>query len=179
MFQRGCGLDAGNPRIYILSDHRHASWGGGSIMLGHFPVFLFLPLCWWLLDWGTNVRALGTLGSPTWMGGWPGAAFSAAGNSRSNKWRVFLHSRSLLTLPPVVSSALTRGHSCPCVLSPCLISAWVLMDSPGEVLTLCSCNGAERLACERNWSFFFFVSLWQFCGECCGCRLRCHRVGEV
>lgn len=129
VFQRECGQDTGNSRVYIQPDHRLAKWGGGFIMLHHFPVFLHLCLIrWLLLGAATDARAPCTLSSHTWLGGLglhllllKIIEVSSEGYSSTPG--------SLLDLCPIVSSTQgdTHGqsgshtcvptHSCACALS--------------------------------------------------------------
>lgn len=54
------------------------------------------------------------------------------------------------------------------VCSASMFSVCLVLQSLGEVLTLCSCNEAERLDCKRNWSLFFFGNFVASCCACCG-----------
>lgn len=147
MFWRGCGQDTGN-----LSDHRLASWGDGFRCCTTL-LYFFFSLCVGLGDVSlTQWQMPGPLELSHVDGGMHFLLLKIV-EVTSEGYSSTLG--SLLNLSPVVSSSLTKGHSCTCVLSPCLMSAWCWW-SLLEKWSHCSCNGAERPACDRNWSLFFF-----------------------
>lgn len=178
MFWRGCGLDTGNLRIYLLSDHRLANWGGDFIMLHYFPVFFFSLCVDDSLTQGQMSEPLAHLVLPPgWMSGWPELHFLLLEIIEVTSEGYSSTPGSLLNLSPNVSSALTRGSLCPCALSPCIISAWCWWS------LLEKCSHCVPVMGQKDWyvsgpdlcfsSAILWWALWL------ACRLRCHRVGEV